>query len=80
MFVLGDLNRYVLGLFKFTILVTRSLETIIFSHYYGRLYVVMCRLLCFTHVIYFLFVMVALWNRADHYIFALWLLLLFFLA
>ena len=25
-------------------------------------------------------IMVALWNRADHYIFALWLLLLFFLA
>jgi len=24
-------------------------------------------------------VMVALWNRADHYIFALWLLLSFFL-
>ena len=23
-------------------------------------------------------IMVALWNRADHYIFALWLLLLFF--
>ena len=26
------------------------------------------------------FVMVALWNRADHYIFALWFLSYFFLA
>jgi len=25
-----------------------------------------------------LFIMVALWNRADHYIFALWLLSIFF--
>jgi len=34
----------------------------------------------FTCVSFAAIVMVALWNRADHYIFALWLLLSFFLS
>jgi len=38
-------------------------------------YVVMGRPLWFTAVIYYWFIMVALWNRADHYIFIVWFLL-----
>ena len=33
---------------------------------------------CGFYLYFFFFFMVALWNRADHYIFALWLLLSFF--
>ena len=36
------------------------------------------RLLVADRIAFVVLVMVALWNRADHYIFALWLLLSFF--
>jgi len=54
---------------------------------YMYMYILLCcksvitytcyRPILFTHYIYFfLLFVVALWNRADHYIFALWFLLL----
>jgi len=66
---------------KFTFAVSSPDEFFVHRGY-GSPYVVMGRPLCFTPIIY-LFIMAALWNRAGHYIFALWFLsfyLSFFLA